>query len=193
MTAAGTNLGRSLTARYGMVKERVFGGLQLGAAGGKFARLDAPVVGGDIGVVIPIGASGATQLCPTFQTTFQSGPQSSSSVRNQLSSSLGLSLGHAYAVTNTMKVIPFMQGGVQYVRQRFGNTGLGIAQNGEGNLGIWGHTNTVFGEAAAGIGLQLNERVTLTPKYSLPLGEFNRPGIYQQTYSLGVTFRSPRQ
>lgn len=192
ITASGTNLGRTVTARYGLTGERLFGGVQLGAAGDKFARLDAPIVGGDIGTVIPLGSSGATQLCPTFQATFQNGPQSSPSVQDQLASSLGLFLGRAFSLPGTMKFIPFVQGGVQYVRQRYGYTSLGIGQNGEMLPGAWGHTNTVFGEMAAGFGLKLNDKLTLTPRYSLPIGQANRAGMYQQTYSLGVTFGIPR-
>jgi hypothetical protein len=191
-TASGTDIGRTVTARYGLTGERLFGGVHLGAAGGKFVRLDAPVVGGDIGAIIPVGSSGATQLCPTLQTSFQNGPQSSSSVQNQLATSLGLSLGRSYKLTGKVQFIPFVQGGVQYVRQRYGFTSLGVGQNGEALLGAWGHHNTVFGEMAAGFGLKLNERLTLTPRYSLPIGQANRPGMYQQNYSLGVTFGIPR-
>jgi hypothetical protein len=45
---------------------------------------------------------------------------------------------------------------------------------------------------AAGFGLKLNNRLTLTPRYSMPIGQANRAGMYQQTYSLGVTFALPR-
>jgi hypothetical protein len=191
-TASGTDIGRTVSARYALTSERLFGGVHLGAAGGKFARMNSPVVGGDIGAVVPLGGSGATQLCPVFQSSFQRGPQSLPSVRNQLSTSIGLSLGRAYSLTGTMKFIPFVQGGALYVRQRYGFNSLGLDPTGRPFTGTWGHHNTLFGEMAAGFGLTLKERLTLTPRYSLPVGAVSRPGRYQQTYSLGVTFGIPR-
>lgn len=191
-TASGTNLGRSVSARYGLTSERGFGGVQLGATGRAFSQLYSPSIGGDIGAIIPLGASGATQLCPMFQTTYQNGPQNSSSRENGFSSSLGLSLGRAYNLPGTMQFIPFVQSGVQYVRQRSGYTSLGIGPNGESLNGAWSHTNTVFGEMAVGFGLRLSERLTLTPRYSVPIGPANRAGMYQQNYSLGVTLGIPR-
>lgn len=169
-TASGTDLGRAASARYGLTGERLFGGVSLGADGREFARLDAPTVGADIGRIIPLSRSGATQLCPLLQTTYIGGPRTSGSVQHQLLSSFGLSLGHSLQITRSVAMIPFAQGGVQYA---------------------W-YNNTLSGEAAIGLGFTFNDRLTLTPRYNQTLGQQNRPGMYQQRYSLGITFAIPR-
>lgn len=193
-TGAGTSLGRTLVARYGMSGERVFGGAQAGLAGDKFAGLSELVVGADVGYVVPLRASGATQLCPSFETTYQNGPSGGYFMQSRLASTLSLSLGRAFAVSSSVAIVPFVQGGVLRVSQGYAfaaNPGL-LGPNGQPRASSSGHWNSVVGEMAAGLGLRLSDRMTVTPTYRMPLSGFNRAGVYQQTYSLGVTLGFPK-
>ncbi|MCU0633708.1 MAG: hypothetical protein MUE41_02445 [Gemmatimonadaceae bacterium] len=203
-TGAGTDLGRTLEVRYGMAGERVFGGAQLGFTGRGFSDVRAPLVGGDLGVVLPLGLSGATQLCPTVSTEYQR-DRGRAFIRNRLASSLGLAMGRTFTLSSSVALAPFMQGGVQHLHQAFAVTSVGTAPDGTPRPGRWGATNEVFAEMAVGVGLRVNRRFTITPSYRVPLGLSdpdrsalgalsvqNRLGLPQQTYAVSLTLGFPR-
>ena len=203
-TGAGTDLGRTMVARYGMAGQRVFGGAEAGYAGDKFANPQSPVFGADVGFIVPLGTDAKVQLCPTLQSVYQDGPNGSDYSHSRLSSSVGLSVGRAFGETSAVGVVPFVQGRLQHLRQTYAYTSVGTGPNGEPGLGQWGHTSKVFGEVGLGVGLRVNRRLTISPAYRMPVGLGSRrynailgeapsyPGVPQQTYSLSVTLGFPR-
>lgn len=202
-TAAGTDLGRSVVARYGLAGERVFGGAQVGYSGPAFADVDRPVLGADVGIAIPLGASGRTQLCPTLSTEYQRG-RGPALVQNRLATSVALSLGHAVRLSSAVTLVPFVQGGLQQLHQTFAATTFGTDADGRPGLGRAGHVNDLFGEVGVGFGVRIHQRFTLSPSFRRPVGlgvqrapnvgsvGNGRLGVPQQTFTLGLTVGLPR-
>lgn len=198
-SAAGTDLGRTMVARYGVTGERIFAAGQVGVGGNAFTNLRAPIIGGDLGLVVPIGAGGTTQLCPVLQSLYQHGPNPTSGyTARSARSSLGLSLGRAIGLWSSVAVVPFLQGNLLHLYM----TNSTPATDGFPS-GLDIRTSKLYGEVGAGFGLRVNDLLTITPSYRIPVmaGDAStqyhvtstRPsnsrfGVYQQQYSLAVSF-----
>jgi hypothetical protein len=197
LVGASSDLGRTAAARFGFSGEDVFVGTTLGYAGTALNNPDAPLIGADVGIVVPVGAS---RLCPIMSTEF-SRDHGSGHWTSRYSSALGVSVGREFGLTSRVQAVPYVQGGVRYLRQRYGFTNLLRPLANGGMQSEWGVLNDVFAEATIGVGLRVSQQVTISPSYRMPLGTdvrrdwqgvFGGFSVYRPTFSVGVTVRLPR-
>lgn len=189
---AGGDLRRTLLARYGVAGERLFAGAAAGYIGREFADPQSFAGGGDVGLTIPLGQSGATVLCPFASTLFQSSRGNLSLGNSRLQSSLGLSVGRSIRVSSSFTVVPFLLGGVQYARARYTGPLIAFGFNNPPGTIVRGASSSVTTEAGFGFGLRVGDRFTVTPSYRVPLNYSWRAGMEQMTYSLSMSFGIPR-
>ena len=189
--AAGSDLGRTVVGRYAISRDELFGGVQAGTAGVEFKSATAPIVGGDIGYVVRLGASGATQLCPRAQILYQRGPNRGDYTNSSVTSSVGLALGRSIGVTGGFAFVPYVHAGVAQFHRAFGfSNGLYNPNDASApTVGYWGQTNALYGEMGVGIGFRFNNVMTITPSYRMPLSYDRGSAMEQQTYSVSASFR----
>jgi hypothetical protein len=186
--AAGSH--RSVLARYGIAGTRAFGGLQAGYGAQEFKKPRTPMVGADLGFVLPLGSSRATALCPVLQSSFERGPDGGSTTQRTMITSLGLALGRAIPVTASFSIAPFVQGGLQ-LRQDWARFVIPTPLADGTFVGVRSSASHTHSDALVGVGfgLRFGDLLTLTPSARKAIGTDPRFfGIGEPVYSFTASF-----
>lgn len=150
--------------RVSAATPRLFAGVQAGYSGFEFVAPKQSVVGGDIGFVGTLGASGATTLCPVLHARTRLASRNGS----DFTSSLSLALGHAIRMNDAWALTPYAQLG---------------AVRGAGSNGRY----MTVGALGGGFGLRVRS-LTITPSYSRPVRAGSGVTGLNETYSLSMSW-----
>jgi|tagenome__1003787_1003787.scaffolds.fasta_scaffold19514250_1 outer membrane autotransporter protein len=166
---------------YGM-KSGLWGKAEVGTQ--SYDQVDSHPMsfGARAGYQIPV-ARGKAQVCPTASFTVANGPDAANQNQSIQDGTLGLSIGTVMGSNPKMKIVP--TAGLSYAHDRLSSKdslGTSLPANG---------ATQSYGLASLGLGLVLNDNISVRPSVEIPLGlDGNTDARFG--LSLGYNFGSSR-
>jgi hypothetical protein len=144
---------------YGM-KSGLWGKAEVGTQSYDAVDSHPMTFGARAGYQIPV-ARGKAQVCPTASFTVANGPDFVNENNSLQDATLGLSIGTVMGANPKMKIVP--TAGLSYAHDRLSakdssGTSLGAA------------ASQSYGLASLGLGLVLNDNISVRPSVEIPLG-----------------------
>ena len=144
---------------YGM-KSGLWGKAEVGTQSYDAVDTHPMTFGARAGYQIPV-ARGKAQVCPTASFTMANGPDFTNENNSIQDATLGLSVGTVLGANPKMKIVP--TAGLSYAHDRLSSkdstgTSLGDA------------ATQSYGLASLGLGLVLNDNISVRPSVEIPLG-----------------------
>jgi hypothetical protein len=116
--------------------------------------------GARAGYQMPLGRIAKAQLCPTASFTIGTGPDAVNENNSTQDATLGLSIGTVMGSTPRMKFVPTL--GLAYAHSK-----LSSKDSVGTSLGSFSES---YGLAQVGLGLVLNDNISVRPSVEIPLG-----------------------
>lgn len=174
---------RQIGGRYTLNGRRAFGGLEAEYIRQASGSAHGGSIGANLGYEIRLPAQ--LSICSVGRATYQQGPTVLSGA-NSLTTSLGLSAGRSYTLSPSFALVPYVHGALVYRDPtehplfQVNPTSLPVRSPGE---------PTRFGEIGAGLGFRVNDRLTVRPAFSRPIGLGRSPnGQFDTVYSLSLSW-----
>lgn len=161
-TAAGSGSDRVISGRIGVNTERVFVGVQAGFTGTWLLRRTTSQAGLDLGYTVRLGSA---ELCPIIQSVYRSGPNTFQARQSRTSTFAGLSIGRDFQVSPSFAYVPYAQAGILHRHNSF--TLPDVQGQSAPHTGT---TDKLLGRVSVGLGLRLNDVVTVTPAFTRHFG-----------------------
>jgi hypothetical protein len=144
---------------YGM-KSGLWGKAEVGTQSYDAVDSHPMTFGARAGYQIPV-ARGKAQVCPTASFTVANGPDFANVNNSLQDATLGLSVGTVMGTNPKMKIVP--TAGLSYAHDR-------LSAKDSSGTSLGDAASQSYGLASLGLGLVLNDNISVRPSVEIPLG-----------------------